>query len=199
MWAEEDEHCQQRMKVGFGSFFVFFFFFFFRSFFLSHYSPQMQKNVTEVNVNNQTINVELNFSDYSREQLKLELTTAAELLTKIEAKLASSFQREIYKQDIPALLFPHPSAVLDKKHNIDVYLAFGFRTTQDPVKRARLVAFQIVSDYCLGLEVSELQKDKIYNGFLFEVVASDIVELLKTYNVSNTYLNNLRTLVTPLL
>jgi hypothetical protein len=154
----------------------------------------MQKNVTEVNVNNQTINVELNFSEYSRKQLK-DLKTAAELLTKIEAKLASSFQREIYKQDIPALLFPHPSAVLDKKHNIDVYLAFGFRTTQDSVKRARLAAFQIVSDYCLGLEVSELQKDKIYNGFQFEAIASDIEELLKPYDVSATYLNNLRTLV----
>jgi hypothetical protein len=119
--------------------------------------------------------------------------TAAELLTKIEAKLASSFQREIHKQDIPALLFPHPRAVLDKKHNINVYLAFGFRTTSEPVKRARLAAFQIVSDYCLGLEVSELQKDKIYNGFQFEAIAADIEELLKPYNVS--FLASLRKLV----
>jgi hypothetical protein len=125
----------------------------------------------------------INFSGWTRDVLKDDLKTAAELLTKIEAKLASSFQREIHKQDIPVLLFPHPSAVLDKKHNINVYLAFGFRTVQDPVKRARLVAFQIVSDYCLGLELSELQKDKIYNGFQFEAIASDIEELLKPNKV----------------
>ena len=93
---------------------------------------------------------------------------------KMECKLAESYNRVITQQDIPVLLRKNPQSLHDLKMNIDKYISFGLRQPKLSVPQSILIAYQLISDYCVGLEISDLQLDKAYNGTDFDEVATKI-------------------------
>jgi len=119
------------------------------------------------------------------------LKNVSEILSKLHDKLKSSFQRGIYSQDLPVLLFDKCESTSELKSNIDKYIQFGLATTQEKTQRAKLFAMQLISDYCVGLKISELQRSKMYNGFSFDIVAGEVELLLSNYNCSGTDLGDL--------
>jgi hypothetical protein len=137
--------------------------------------------------------VENNFSALVKAKLGKFVSSAAEILVKIHNKLEASYERSIYQQDLPVLLFAKGTSLsaMELKHNIDCYLQYGFRSTKDEEQRAQLIAIELISDYCVGLEVLPDQKARIYQGTRFDLVAPQIKTYLKAYDCAGHHLQNL--------
>ena len=129
------------------------------------------------------------FNKFQANQTYLKNVTV--IMIKIHDKLASSYKRSIYQQDVPVLLYKETASLTDLKFNIDKYLQFALSKEKNLNNRCKLMAMQLISDYCCGLEISELQLDKAYNGLNFDMVADEITYLLSAYDCTGTPLGKL--------
>lgn len=155
-----------------------------------HHRSERLRDMAYQSFNNITFNVISIGTKYAND--KVYLGNVTEILVKIHDKLKASFQRDIYNQDIPVLLFATCTAITEFKSNIDKYIQFGLTTClNDTSRRATLLAFMLISDYCVGLKISELQRSNMYKGFSFDIVASEIEKLLGNYNCSGKPLGEL--------
>lgn len=140
-------------------------------------------------INNVVFNITSVFEKFKANQQYLKNVTT--IMVKVHDRLKSSFQRGIYQQDMPVLLYARPTSLSDYKFNIDKYLQFGLATDNAMEHRSKLLALQLISDYCVGLRISELQRQNMYRGFNFDVVANEITSLLAKYDCSGTPLGDL--------
>jgi len=149
--------------------------------------------MSEIQVNNfQPIiqnNIVVNVPELLRSNVPLsKVRDTVEILQKIHSKLEASYKRGIYKQDVPVLLVEAPQTLSNLKMNIDKYLQFAFRTSS---KDSTLLSLQLISDYAVGLQISELQRDKMYNGVNFDIVALEVSKMLKNYDLNGSLLAKL--------
>ena len=92
----------------------------------------------------------------------------ATVLVKIHSTLFSAFAMPISRQLIPVLLIKTPTSMTEYKSNIDKLLQYAFLhkcgPDSPPNSRYMFYAYQYISDYAVGLSITEAQLNDFFRA-----------------------------------
>jgi len=85
---------------------------------------------------------------------------------------------------------------LELKANIDKYLQWGFMKNPPAAKKYELWAYQYISDYCVGLSISESQTNDFFRSSSPDAmqIGRKVWAYCSKYDVTKTPVNNLLTI-----